>query len=98
MHALRRGGVKPRSPKGAPTAQGLRVPPRRKTIVDAVNREATCVSPSVMLPLRRVWHTVGDPAGWGGWARAVHAPPYVHETESTHLTIFIYPTYVSGGG
>jgi hypothetical protein len=41
MPALRRGGaVKPRSPEGAPKAQGLTAPPRRKIIVDAANREA----------------------------------------------------------
>ena len=52
MHALRRGGaVKPRSPKGAPKAQGLRAPPRRKTIGDAVVREAMCVRPSALSPL-----------------------------------------------
>ena len=46
MPALRRGGaVKPRSPEGAPQAQGLRAPRRRKTIEDAVNREPMCVSP-----------------------------------------------------
>jgi DDE domain len=43
---------------------------------------------AVMLPFGRVWHTLGDPAGWEGWARSVQAPPYVYETESTHLTIF----------
>jgi hypothetical protein len=46
MPTLRRvGAVKPRSPKGAPKAQGLRAPTRRKTIEDAVNREPMCVNP-----------------------------------------------------
>jgi len=55
VRALRRGGaVKPRSPKGAPKAQGLRALPRRKTIADAVNREPMCVSPwaRALLPSR----------------------------------------------
>ena len=44
MPTLRRcGAVKPRSPKGAPKAQGLTAPHRRRTIADAVNREAMYV-------------------------------------------------------
>ena len=43
---LQRGGaVKPRRPEGAPQAQGLRAPPRCKTIEDAVNRELMCLRP-----------------------------------------------------
>jgi len=52
----------------------------------------------VVLPFGRVWHTFGGRAGWGGCARSVHAPLLGHEAELTHLTIFGYPTCVSGCG
>ena len=48
--------------------------------------------PDVVLPLGGVWRILGDPAGWGGWARSGHAPLYGHEAELTHPTVSEHPT------